>query len=264
MPVFAPGELGPGADLVDQALGGGLAAFMEEAGFEAQARPDARGADRAAALGAKAAVLVGLGKRDELTRRRRAQRRPRRSPGGRRRCAAVATTLLDAVPASWTRSRWRRRSPRASRSAATSTSPYKSDGKPSKLKRGDRARPGRRARSRPALERGRHRERRGDLGARPGEHAGRAEVAGGVRARPRRRCCAGKGVKVEVLEGAALKKEKLGGVLGVGQGSEQPAAHGEDDVRAARREGDGRARRQGRRVRLRRPLAQDRRPAWRR
>ena len=34
VPVFGPDELGPGGAPVDQALGGGLAAFMEEAGFE--------------------------------------------------------------------------------------------------------------------------------------------------------------------------------------------------------------------------------------
>ena len=33
VPVFADRELGPGADVVDAALGGGLVAFMEEAGF---------------------------------------------------------------------------------------------------------------------------------------------------------------------------------------------------------------------------------------
>ena len=35
VPVFTGGLLGPGADVVDAALGGTLAAFMTEAGFEA-------------------------------------------------------------------------------------------------------------------------------------------------------------------------------------------------------------------------------------
>ena len=50
----------PGAKLVDRALGGGLIAFVDEAGFEGKpgqtlAIPTNGG------LGAKAAVLVGLG-----------------------------------------------------------------------------------------------------------------------------------------------------------------------------------------------------------
>ena len=57
--------LGPGADVVDAALGGTLAAFMTEAGFEAK-RGDALAVPTSGKLGAKAAVLVGMGDRDTL------------------------------------------------------------------------------------------------------------------------------------------------------------------------------------------------------
>jgi len=96
VPVFASRDLGPGADLVDSALGGGLAAFMEEAGFEAKpgqtlAVPTNGG------LGAKAAVLVGLGARDAVTLdtlRNAAAAIARKAKSVK----SVATTLLDAAP----------------------------------------------------------------------------------------------------------------------------------------------------------------------
>src|SRR4029077_7566352 len=60
VPVFTGGLLGPGADVVDQALGGTLAAFITEAGFEAK-RGEALSVPTSGRLGAKAAVLVGMG-----------------------------------------------------------------------------------------------------------------------------------------------------------------------------------------------------------
>src|SRR4051794_32483754 len=53
-------RLGPGADVVDRALGGTLLAFMAEAGFEGR-RGEALAVPTAGSLGAKAAVLVGVG-----------------------------------------------------------------------------------------------------------------------------------------------------------------------------------------------------------
>ena len=107
---------------------------MEEAGFEAKpgqtlAVPTNGG------LGAKAAVLVGLGPRDELTidsvRNAAAAiaRRCEEGEVGRHHAARRRAGRARRRP------RWRRPSPRASSSAATSTCEYKSDGKPSKLTR---------------------------------------------------------------------------------------------------------------------------------
>src|SRR6478735_6785932 len=62
VPVFTGGLLGPGADAVDAALGGTLAAFMTEAGFEAK-RGETLSVPTSGQLGAKAAVLVGMGGR---------------------------------------------------------------------------------------------------------------------------------------------------------------------------------------------------------
>ena len=84
VPVFTGGKLGPGADVVDRALGGMLAAFMTEAGFEAK-RGDALAVPTGGQLGAKAAVLVGMGDADTLDARRVAARGRRgRAARGRR------------------------------------------------------------------------------------------------------------------------------------------------------------------------------------
>ena len=77
--------LGPGADVVDAALGGGLEAFLEEAGFEANLG-DTLSVPTSGKLKAKAAVLVGVGEIDQLTLdglRRAGAAVARRAPQGR-------------------------------------------------------------------------------------------------------------------------------------------------------------------------------------
>ncbi len=132
VPVFGADELGPGGAPVDKALGGGLAAFMEEAGFEGKPG-QTLAVPTNASLGAKAALLVGVGPQDDLT----VDRIRNAAAALARRAKKVESARDDAARRRAgrrsTRPRWRRRSPRASRSAATSTSTYKSDGKPSKL-----------------------------------------------------------------------------------------------------------------------------------
>src|SRR5207248_5997540 len=96
VPVFTGGLLGPGADVVDQALGGTLAAFMTEAGFDAKLG-EALAVPTSGRLGAKAAVLVGMGDRDRLDAdalRRAGAAVARRAS----KVAKVATTVLDAAP----------------------------------------------------------------------------------------------------------------------------------------------------------------------
>ena len=60
------GDLGPGAAVVDAALGGALAEFLDEAGFEGRLG-ETLAVPTAGKLRAKAAVLVGIGDPDELT-----------------------------------------------------------------------------------------------------------------------------------------------------------------------------------------------------
>jgi len=113
-------RLGPGADPVDKALGGTLLAFIAEAGFEAK-RGEVLAVPTAGRLGAKAAVLVGMGDPETLdadTIRRAGAALARRSA----KVETVATTLLDAVPIPSTRPSRRRRSRKASRSGRTSSS----------------------------------------------------------------------------------------------------------------------------------------------
>ncbi|MGH8991404.1 MAG: leucyl aminopeptidase [Acidimicrobiia bacterium] len=95
VPVFAGRLLGPGAKAVNTAVGGRLADFMADAGFEGKS-------DQAlllpvGGLGASAAVLVGLGERDKVTLdgfRRAAAAVARKASKAK----TVATTLLDAAP----------------------------------------------------------------------------------------------------------------------------------------------------------------------
>ncbi len=216
VPVFEPRDLGPGTDLVDQALGGGLDAFMEEAGFEAKAG-QTLAVPTGGALGAKAAVLVGLGKRDEQTLddvRNAAAAIARRSSKVR----TVATTLLDAVP-ELDRTATAQAIAEGFALGSYQYLPYKSDGKPTKLKRvivlgrgGAKVEAG--------LTRG-STVSDAVMWARDLVNTPSGEKSPAAFARAAKTLLTGKGVKVEVLDVAALKKAKLGGVLGVGQGSEQ-------------------------------------------
>ncbi len=216
VPVFAPGELGPGAEAVDRAIGGGLVAFMEEADFEAKpgqtlAVPTNGG------LGAKAAVLVGLGPRDELTVdsiRNAAAAISRRAT----KVKSVATTLLDAAPAELDKSAVAQAVSEGFELGGYQYLEFKSDAKPSKLERVIVVGRGG-ARVNAALERGRVISG-AVIWARNAVNTPAAQKSPEAFAKSAQILLRGKGVKVEVLEGAELKKEKLGGVLGVGQGSE--------------------------------------------
>src|SRR5215210_2485077 len=93
VPIGAGRVLGPGADAVDAALDGGLDGFMQEADF--QGKPgESLAVPTRDRLRADAAVLVGVGKLDELTAdglRRAAAAVARKA----RKVASVATTLVD-------------------------------------------------------------------------------------------------------------------------------------------------------------------------
>jgi leucyl aminopeptidase len=88
------GALGPGADVVDAALAGGLAAFLEETGFEGRLG-DTLAVPTAGRLRAQAAIIVGIGDPSELTvdgLRRAAAAVAKKS----RKAGSVATTLAQA------------------------------------------------------------------------------------------------------------------------------------------------------------------------
>ena len=120
VPVFAGARSGPGVDLVQAALGDGLAAFLAEAGFTG--KPDETlVVPMGAGAGPKVAVLVGVGERGRVTtdQLRRGAAAVARAAS---RARGVVTTLLEAAP-DLDPARPRRPSPRASRSAPTASSP---------------------------------------------------------------------------------------------------------------------------------------------
>ena len=122
----------PAPTSVDAALGGGLAAFLAEAGFEGKLG-ETLAVPTAGRLRAKAAILVGVGDPGELTSTACAAPRPR-WPGERAR------------PRRWRR-RWRRRAPSLDVAEAAQAVAegfvlgayqyleYKGDATPSKLKK---------------------------------------------------------------------------------------------------------------------------------
>jgi leucyl aminopeptidase len=216
VPVFADRELGPGADAIDTALGGRLAAFMEESGFEGKPG-QTLALPGGGSLTAQGALLVGVGKADDIdldVLRNAGAALARKAAKVR----AVATTLLDAAP------------DLDRGDAATALAEgvllggyqflqYKSDAKPSKLRRvvvlgrgGNRIDNG--------LTRGQTISN-AVLWARDLVNTPSGEKSPAQFARAAQKLLRDKGVKVEVLDPAALKKEKLGGLLGVGQGSHQ-------------------------------------------
>jgi len=96
VPIGKGAEFGPGADAVDAALDGGLAAFLAETGFDGKLG-ETLAVPTGGRLRAKAAVLVGIGDPAELTVygvRRAAAAVARRAA----KAASVATTLATAGP----------------------------------------------------------------------------------------------------------------------------------------------------------------------
>src|SRR5258708_13375894 len=95
VPIFSGARLGPGALLVDDAIGGTLAEFMQETDFEGK-RGEVLAVPTGGQLGARAALVLGVG--DEETFDAAALRRAGAVLAKRAsRVASVATTLLDSV-----------------------------------------------------------------------------------------------------------------------------------------------------------------------
>ena len=109
-------------------------AFVAEVGFEGK-RGEALAVPTGGQLGAKAAVLVGHGRRRHARRRRAAPGRRRARPPRRRRSRRSRPRCSTPRPTSSTGPTPRRRSPKASCSARYQFLTYKSDAKPTKLAR---------------------------------------------------------------------------------------------------------------------------------
>ncbi|HEY7439851.1 MAG TPA: leucyl aminopeptidase [Acidimicrobiia bacterium] len=217
IPVFADGELGPGGDVVDDALEGELGAFIEEADFQGKAG-ETLAVSTGGALGAKAAVLIGLGDQDQLTVESFRTAAASLAKRGKK-VASIATTLLDAAPDDLDRAAVAQAIAEGVILGGYQFLAYKTDGEASKLStvallgRGG-------SRVRAALDRGAS-VANAVCWARDMVNTPSGEKSPEAFAHAAEQLLRNKGVKVEVLDVPQLKKERLGGILGVGQGSRQ-------------------------------------------
>ncbi len=218
VPVFAGPVLGAGGDLVDDALDGTLAEFMSETGFEGK-RGETLAVPTRGRLAARAAMLVGVGDRasvDLSAVRRAGALLSRRSS----KVSSLATTLLDALPDDVDRAAAAQALAEGLALGAYQFLRYKSEAKPSKLERVVVVTRGG-ARVRAAIERGARVAQAvawaRDLVNEPAAAKSPSDVADIAR-----RVARASGLKVKVLAGEQLEAERMGGVLGVGNGSQRP------------------------------------------
>ena len=215
VPVFAERLLGPGADAVDAALGGGLAEFMEETDFNGKPG-ETLAVPTGGRLRAKAVILVGVGKREDLTVdgvRRAAASVAKRAA----KVTSLATTLLDAAPDEVDRAEAAQALAEGVALGSYKFLRYKGDPKPSKLKRVVVVGRGG-AKVKAALQRGgRVAEAVAwarDLVNEPAAGKSPEDIASLAR-----KVARSSGLKAKVLAGPQLEAERLGGVIGVGSGS---------------------------------------------
>ncbi len=218
VPVFTESTFGPGAGAVDRAIGGGLADFMTEADFTGKLGQVLAVPTRGA-LGSAAALLVGMGDPKELDAEaiRRAgatiARQARKTP-------VVATTVLDAAPKSLDRAAAAQALAEGLALGGYQFLKYKAEGESGQLEKVI-VLTAKASGVRPALE-------RGDLvaqatcWARDIENEPSAAKSPTAFAQAAQKLLRGTGVKVEVLDVKEMKADKMGGVLGVGQGSSNP------------------------------------------
>jgi leucyl aminopeptidase len=216
VPIGKGAELGPGAGAVDAALDGGLTAFLAEAGFDGKLG-ETLAVPTGGRLKAKAALLVGVGDPAALTVDgvRRAAAAVARRAGT---VASVATTLadagaeLDAVDAAQAVAE-------GFVLGGYQYLQYKGDATPSKLKKVTVLGSGGAA-VRAAVVRG------GTIGdavtwARDMVNTPSKEKSPADMVAAAKKLLRGTGVTVQVLDVRQLETQRMGGVLGVGQGSEQ-------------------------------------------
>ncbi|MDQ1384505.1 MAG: leucyl aminopeptidase [Actinomycetota bacterium] len=218
VPVFTGARPGPGADLVDDAVGGTLAEFVRETEFDGK-RGEVLAVPTGGRLRARSVLLLGVG--DQETFDAAAIRRTSAVLAKRAAHAAtVATTLLDAVAPDVDRAL-------AAQAFAEGVSlgryqflRYKSDAKASELARvlvvtkpdaKVRAGLARGARIAEAVLWAR------DLINEPAAAKSPADVAELAKGIART-----SGLKAKVYAGEQLVRARMGGVLGVGNGSDRP------------------------------------------
>jgi leucyl aminopeptidase len=218
VPVFAERELGPGAEAVDTAVGGGLREFMEETGFDGKPG-ETLAIPTNGAVGARAVVLVGMGARADLTTdglRRAGAALARRGS----KVKTVATTLLDAAPESIERRVAAQALVEGVALGGYKFLRYKGEAKPSKLESVKLIGHGG-AHIRSAVDRGARIAEAvawaRDLINEPADAKSPEDVAALAK-----KLGAANGLKVQVLSGAQLERARLGGVIGVGKGSDRP------------------------------------------
>lgn len=219
VPVFADGELGPGANVLDRGAGpGGLATYLADTGVEGKAGDSAlvpTGKGVAAPVG----LVIGLGPQAELTLAsfRRAGAAIARGTRSHKR---IATTLIDAAPDSLERADVAAALVEGILLGGYQYLDYKSKGKASKLARVDLVtRPG------AAVQRAVARASAVSdavMWARDIVNTPAAQKSPQAFAAAAKKRLAGTGVTVSILDVAQMRKERLGGVLGVGQGSASP------------------------------------------
>ena len=173
--------------------------------------------------------------------------------------ARVATTLADAAPDALDAGAVGQAIAEGVLLGSYSFDEYRATKKATKIKTRHRARRRRRGRGEEGRRRGARSWPARSAWARDMVNTPARELTPDQFAKAAQQLLRGKNVKVEVLDVAAMKRLKLGGVLGVGQGSKQPPRLVKMTYSPPRAKGSHRARRQGRGVRLRRSLAQDRR-----
>ena len=219
VPILAGREFGPGAEAVDAALGGTLAAYMEEAGLEGKLG-ETLVIPTPSGLTAKAALLVGVGAPGKLTPdgfRRVGAAVARRATKAK----AVATTLVDVAPlAKLEREEAAQALAEGIALGSYQFLRYKKEPKPTKLKKvgvlgggGNKVKAGleRGATIADAVAWAR------DMVNEPAREKPPATFVSEARKRLK-----DTGVNIKVMTDAELKAEGMGGVLGVGQGSDRP------------------------------------------
>jgi leucyl aminopeptidase len=222
VPVYAERQLGPGAAVVADAIGGDLATFMEEADFSGN-RGETLAVPTLGNLGAKAVLLVGMGEQESVdadAMRRVGAALAKRST----KAAQVATTLLEAAPESLDVEDAAQALAEGVQLGAYQFLKYKGSAtatatatKLSRVVVLGRAN----AKVKAALERGSRIAAAvmwaRDLVNEPSGSKSPEDIAALARKVART-----SGLKVKVLAGEQLARERMGGVIGVGQGSERP------------------------------------------
>jgi leucyl aminopeptidase len=217
VPVFADRRLGAGAEVVAGALDGDLSEFIEEADFNGK-RGETLAVPTQGKLGARAVILVGVGEQDafDLDAIRRAGAALAKRGA---KVARVATTMLEAAPASLDLGAAAQALAEGVHLGSYQFLKYKGDAPASKLTRVVVL-----GRSNAKVKAGLARGSRiaaavtwaRDLVNEPAGAKSPEEVANLAKEVARR-----SGLKVKVLAGEQLVRERMGGVIGVGQGSER-------------------------------------------